>query len=111
MRGGTLLGMKRVMIKLLKTILIDNSIKFTELADYGIRIDYLQQVNGHDLPGLLVVYERGKKLILHEKKACIEAMDMYIHLVLELKARNARVDGKLYRNVPTPEDCARGQAT
>lgn len=72
-------------------------IKFTELgiSGHGIRIDYTTTAHGLDLP-----------LVLHEKKLCESAMDMYIHLALELKSRNAWVDGKLFRDVPTPEDCA-----
>lgn len=99
MRGGMLLRMKRIMIKELKTILTDAGLKYTELVDYGIRIDFIQQVNGLDLPGVLIVYARGEKLVLHEKKMCKSAMEMYIELALQLKKRNAWVDGELFRGV------------
>ena len=101
MRGGMLLRMKKTMskLKLLKTMLKDQGIKYTELCDYGIRVDYIHQVKGLDIPGLIVAYVEDGGIRIADAEWWDQATNALIAIVLILKKQNAWVDGRLFRDV------------
>ncbi len=103
-------------VTLLKMMLKDQAISFgsNERFPNVLSVMYTYKVHGLELPGIIVVHPTKKKSALHvhadgKDAICYEAIQAYVQICLILKKRNATNNGKHYRDVPTPQDCAKSE--